>query len=97
MLINEQDVMLETRVQMWFEAKLDNNRIVVAVNVGVYTVETLEDVSEERWESFGKGDTDPTREHLLIIDIALDPGHEMLNVLGCGHLGGLLVVLGVLP
>lgn len=41
--------------------------------------------------------TDATGEHLLIVDIALYPSHEVLNVFGSRHLGWPLEVLGVLP
>jgi hypothetical protein len=41
--------------------------------------------------------TDATGEHLLIVDIALYPSHEVLDVFGSRHLGWPLEVLGVLP
>ena len=34
---------------------------------------------------------------MLIVDVRLDPGHEMLNILWCCHLGWLFEVLAVLP
>jgi len=37
------------------------------------------------------------RKHLLIIDITLNPGHEMLDVFGGRHFGWALEVLTVLP
>jgi len=97
MLINEQNIVLEASIQMRFEAQLNNDRIVVAVDVGVDAVETLEDVSEKRGKGLGERNTNPAREHLLVVDVTLDPGHQVLDIFGCGHLGGLLVVLGVLP
>jgi hypothetical protein len=41
--------------------------------------------------------TDATGEHLLIVDIALYPSHEVLDVFGSRHLGRPLEVLRVLP
>jgi hypothetical protein len=41
--------------------------------------------------------TYPAGKHLLVIDVALNPCHEMFNVLGSWHLRGTLVVLAVLP
>lgn len=43
------------------------------------------------------GHTDSAGEHLLVIDVALDPSHQVLDVLWCGHLGWSLVVLRILP
>ena len=44
--------MLETRVQMRLEAELNNYRIVMTVNVGVYSVESFEDLTDQNRESF---------------------------------------------
>lgn len=41
--------------------------------------------------------TDPAWKHLLVVDIALHPTHEMLNIFWCWHLGWSLVILRVLP
>lgn len=41
--------------------------------------------------------TDSAGEHLLVIDVALYPAHQMLNVFWGGHLGWTLVILRVLP
>jgi len=41
--------------------------------------------------------TYPTRKHGLIINIALDPRHQMFDVFRRGHLRGSLEVLRVLP
>jgi hypothetical protein len=97
MLINEQNIVLEAGIEMRFEAQLNNNRVVVAVDVCVDAVETLKDISKEGGKRLREGNTNPAREHLLVVDVALDPGHEVLDIFRCGHLGGLLVVLSVLP
>jgi hypothetical protein len=43
------------------------------------------------------GHTDSAGEHLLVVDVALDPGHQVLDVFRCRHLGWALVILRVLP
>lgn len=46
MLINEEDVVLEAGVQMGFEAQVNDHGVVVAVNVCIHSVQTLEDLTE---------------------------------------------------
>jgi hypothetical protein len=58
MLVDEQDVVLEARVEMWFEAELDDDRVVVAVYVRIDTVKALEHVADERGEGLGEGYAD---------------------------------------
>lgn len=36
-------------------------------------------------------------EHLLVVDVCLYPGHEMLDVFGCRHFRRTLEVLIILP
>lgn len=55
MLIHKQNVMLEARVQMRLETEIDDDGIVMAVNVGVDAVETLEDLKNERLEGLREG------------------------------------------
>lgn len=50
MFIDEQDVVLEAGVQMWLETEVHYDRIVVAVDMGVDTVQALEDLAEETGE-----------------------------------------------
>ena len=57
MLIDEEHIMLEAGVEMRFQAQLDNDGVVVTVDVGIDTVETLEDLADQRGEGFGEGDT----------------------------------------
>jgi hypothetical protein len=42
---------------MWLEAQLNDYRIVMAVDVCVYTVQALEQLAEERREGLGEWDT----------------------------------------
>lgn len=46
MLVNEENVVLEARVQMWFKTQVDDNGVVVAVNVRVHSVQALEDLTK---------------------------------------------------
>ena len=52
MLVDEEDVVFEARVQVWFETQMHNHRVVVAVYVGVDTVEALEELAKKAWEGF---------------------------------------------
>jgi hypothetical protein len=53
-LVDKQDVMLEASVQMWFETKMDHDGVVVAVDVCVDSIQTLEDLSEETGKGLGE-------------------------------------------
>ena len=55
-LVDEQHIVFKTRVQVRFETQLDDDRVVMAVDVGVDAVEALEHVADEGRESFRKGD-----------------------------------------
>lgn len=97
MLVDEQDVVLEAGVEMRLETESDDDRVVVAVDVRVDAVEALEKLTDQGRELLGEGDTNARGEHGLVIDVGLDPGHQVFNVFWGGHLGRLLVVLRVLP
>ncbi len=43
------------------------------------------------------GLTNAAGEHRFVVDIALNPCHEMLDIFGCRHLSRTLVILRVLP
>ena len=53
--VNEQNVMLEARVQMWFQSQLDNDRVMMTVYVGIHTVQALEELTYQGWKRLGKG------------------------------------------
>lgn len=57
MLINEKNVVLEACVQMGLESKLYNNRVMVTVDVGVNSVESFEELTDQDWECFREGNT----------------------------------------
>ena len=41
--------------------------------------------------------TDPVGKHLLVVDVALHPTHQMVDIVWRGHLGGPFELLAVLP
>jgi hypothetical protein len=97
MLINEQDIVLEARIEMRLETQLNDDVVVVAVYVRVHAVQALEHVADQSGERLWKRHADAGREHGFVVYVGLDPGHEVLDVFGRRHFGGLLVRLGVLP
>lgn len=50
MLVNEENVVLEAGVKMRLKTQLTDDRVVVAVDVCVNTVHSLEDGTNGRWE-----------------------------------------------
>jgi len=56
-LIDEEDVMLEAGVEVCFEAKFADNWVVVAIDVGVNTVHSLENLADHAWERLRERDT----------------------------------------
>ena len=97
MLVDEQDVLLEAGVEVGLEAQLADDGVVMAVDVGVDAVHALEDLADQGREGLGEGHADAAGHDGLVVDVALDPGHELLDVGGRGHLGRALEVLVVLP
>lgn len=97
MLVDEEDVLLEARVEVGLEAELADDGVVVAVDVGVDAVHALEDLAHGLGEGLGEGHADARGQHALVVDVALDPAHELLDVGRGGHLGRALVGLVVLP
>lgn len=54
MLVYEQDVMLEARVEMRLESKMHNHGVVMAVDMGVYSVEALKHLTQEARKGLGE-------------------------------------------
>lgn len=50
MLVNEENIVLEAGVKMRLKTQLTDDRVVVAVDVCVNTVHSLEDGTNGRWE-----------------------------------------------
>lgn len=82
---------------MGLEAELADDGVVVAVDVGVDAVEALEDLADEGREGLGEGHADAARQHRLVVDVALHPAHQLLDVGRRRHLRRPLVRLAVLP
>ena len=57
MLVYEQDVVLEACVQMWFQSELKHDRVVVAVDMRIHSVQPLEHLADESWEGLWKWHT----------------------------------------
>ena len=89
--------MLEAGVEMGLQTQFNDDRVVVAVDVCIDAVQALEHVADEGGKRLGEGYADARGEHGLVVDVGLYPGHEVLDVFGCGHFGGFLVGFGVLP
>lgn len=96
-LVDEEDVLLEAGVEVGLEPELADDGVVVAVDVGVDAVHSLEDLADERGKCFGEGHADARRHDRLVIDVALHPRHELLDVRRGRHLGRALIRLTVLP
>jgi hypothetical protein len=112
-LVDEKDVVLEASVEMGFETELADDWVVVAVDVGVNTIHSLEDLTDHAWEGLGEWDTccmsvminptvwaaptDSTGEYSLVVNVALNPAHQVFDVCRGRHLRGTFVVLRILP
>ena len=53
-LVDEEDVVLEARVEVWLEPELQDDGVVMAVDVCVDAVQPLENLSDEGGKSFGE-------------------------------------------
>jgi hypothetical protein len=49
-LVDEENVVLEAGVEVSFKTELADDRVVMAVDVGVDTVHSLEDLADHAWE-----------------------------------------------
>lgn len=105
--------MLEAGVQMGFETKFTDDGVMVAVNMCVDAIHSLEDLTDHTCEGLWEWNTclclvvvrnsvtcqhtDSARENCLVVDIALDPSHQVFDVSRSGHFGGPFVGFGILP
>lgn len=97
MLVYEEDVLLETGVQVRFQAKFSNDGVVMTVNVGIDTVHAFENLAHQGWKRLWKRYTNATGHDGLVVNTSLDPCHELLDVGWCGHFRGTFEALVVLP
>ena len=65
-----------------------HDRVMMTVNVCVYTVQSLEDLADCASEGFREGHADAAGEVRFVVDEGLCPGQEVLDVFGGGHFGG---------
>ena len=84
--------MLETRVQVRLEAELHDDGEMVAVDVRVHAVQPLEHLRDGRAELPREADAEPRGEDVGVVDVGLAPRHQVLDVVGRGHLRGPLVL-----
>ena len=54
MFVDEKHVMLEASIEMRLQTKVDNDWVVVAVYMGVDTIESFEQLPDQGRECFGK-------------------------------------------
>lgn len=47
MLIDEEDIVLEARIQVWLKSKVNDDGIMMAVNMGVHPVESFEHLTDK--------------------------------------------------
>ena len=76
---------------------MHNHGVVMAVDMRVDPIQPLEELSDDGGEGLREGDADAGGEGGLVVDVGLHPRHQVLDVLGGGHLGGFFVRGGVLP
>ena len=76
---------------------MHDHGVVMAVDVRVDAVQALEELADDGGEVLGKGDADAGGEGGFVVDVGLHPRHQVLDVLGRGHLGGFFERGAVLP
>lgn len=54
MLVDEKDIVLEASIEMGLETQLTNHWVVMAVDMRIDTVHSLEDLSDHAWEVLGE-------------------------------------------
>jgi hypothetical protein len=96
-LVNEENVMFEASVEVSLKAKLTNDGIMVAIYVGVDTVHPLKYLSDHAGEGFWEWHADSAGEHSFVVNIALDPSHQVFDISWRWHFGWPFVILRILP
>ena len=67
------------------------------IHMSVHSEQSLEDGLGVGEEVVGEGDTDLAGEEVLIVQLVLHPGHQEVNVLGCGALDWFLHLVTISP
>jgi hypothetical protein len=96
-LINEENVMFEASVEVSLETKLTNNGIMVTIDVGVDAVHPLENLSNHAGEGFWEWHANSAGKHSFVVNVALNPSHQVLDISRRWHFGRPFVVLRILP
>lgn len=89
--------MLEARVEMCLQPETPNHAVVVAVDVGVDSVETLEDLADCGEEVGREGNAGLSGEEIRVGEIGGGPGEEVGDVGWGWETGGLWEVGWVVP
>jgi hypothetical protein len=55
-LVDEQDIVFETGVEVRFQSQMHDYGVVVAVDVGVHPVQSFEDLSQKGWKGLWEWD-----------------------------------------
>jgi len=69
----------------------------MTINMRINPIQPLKQLPYKRRKSLRERDSYATGELGFIIDVALDPCHQVFYIGGSGHFGGAFVVDGVLP
>lgn len=96
-LVYEEDEVLEARVQVVLQSQAHYVVEVAVVHMRVHSEQSLEYYFDDALEASGEWHLDLGREYGLIVELALDPGHEEVDVLACGDLKRRLDVVAVGP
>jgi hypothetical protein len=96
-LINEENIMFEASVEVSLETKLTNNGIMVTIDVGVDAVHPLENLSNHAGEGFWEWHANSAGKHSFVVNVALNPSHQVFNISRRWHFGRPFVVLRILP
>jgi hypothetical protein len=97
MFVYKQDIMFEAGIQMRLQSKLYHDRVVVAIDMSVNSEQALENLLDHSWKRLREWNADFAWEHRLVVNVALDPGHQMLDILWGRHLGRSLELVCILP
>ena len=81
--VDKVDEVLEASVEVVFCREEHEVVEVCVVDVSIHSEETLENDLYDIVEIFWEGNIEGTGEYFLVIKLALDPGHQEIDVLLC--------------
>ena len=85
--------MLEASIEVSLKAKLTNNGIMVTIDVSVDAVHPLENLSNHAGEGFWERDDNSAGKHSFVVNVTLNPSHQVLDISRRWHFGRSFVVL----